>query len=868
MASLHFKTNVQIKSIIGKDLINDDNIAILELVKNSFDADAKRVDISFCNLKNNDDKDESRKYPFTEKTSRIIIRDDGVGMGLSDIDGKWLNIAYSEKKSNSRQYNRMMAGAKGVGRFSCDRLGKFLNLYTKKNGKECFLLKIDWSKFEIDDQEREIQSVDLEYEVLNNIELEKRGISSFEQGVILEIIQLRSNWVRLEDSEWNTEKLTGLKKYLEKLINPNQAFEKNDFGIYLNASEFVSENELKNQNEKFIGKIENTIFQKLDFKTTSIECKSIDDGRIILTTLKDKGEVIFWIKELSDFYPEIQNFKITLYYLNTYAKAFFTKQTGMRSVSYGSVFLFLNGFRIPPYGEEGDDWLKLEQRRSQGYARFISARDLVGQIEILDSDNSFQIVSSREGLVKNDNYEKLVERNGLFYKVLRRLEKYVVDGLNWDSIPDEDKNKVSEIEKKIISGELSEVDLKYQEDAKTKNRRIYESIHSIINATPRKVVELYINEDLIESKIIEEKELAEQEFARLLSDFESKKISGDLLAQILQKKAQESKELGKQLADFSRYTTNEATAKAIAEIQSYKDTIEKQATIIESLQKQLEDKDKEINSNQIAANEKIKEAEQKAKEEEKKAEEARREAQEEKEKREKAEHERDAQLQKNKYLSATRNTSKDVLDLIHTVLISSTNSISLIKTAKLQLADNDLAGLRESLDSFDYDINRIHLLSKMITKADLVLLSESQLIDIENYIKEYFSNYKPKCKVQYHSDIKEVLEKKIPVLDLSIVLDNLVSNSGKADATEFRIDFSREGRTYIVDFTDNGVGVDLDHYTADSIFEEGVTNRRGGSGIGLSTIRERMRENLNGNIIFLGNGLYFTTGATFRLTFE
>ena len=46
---LHFKTNIQLKSSIGKDLINDDNIAILELVKNSFVADAKRVDISFSN---------------------------------------------------------------------------------------------------------------------------------------------------------------------------------------------------------------------------------------------------------------------------------------------------------------------------------------------------------------------------------------------------------------------------------------------------------------------------------------------------------------------------------------------------------------------------------------------------------------------------------------------------------------------------------------------------------------------------------------------------------------------------------------------------------------------------------------------------
>lgn len=54
--NLHFITNVQLKNIIGKDLINNDNIAILELVKNAFDANAKRTDISFVNLKNNDDQ--------------------------------------------------------------------------------------------------------------------------------------------------------------------------------------------------------------------------------------------------------------------------------------------------------------------------------------------------------------------------------------------------------------------------------------------------------------------------------------------------------------------------------------------------------------------------------------------------------------------------------------------------------------------------------------------------------------------------------------------------------------------------------------------------------------------------------------------
>ena len=58
---LHFKTNVQLKSIIGKDLINDDNIAILELVKNSFDADAKQVKVKYLNLKKSDDKEMTYK---------------------------------------------------------------------------------------------------------------------------------------------------------------------------------------------------------------------------------------------------------------------------------------------------------------------------------------------------------------------------------------------------------------------------------------------------------------------------------------------------------------------------------------------------------------------------------------------------------------------------------------------------------------------------------------------------------------------------------------------------------------------------------------------------------------------------------------
>src|ERR1041384_1813289 len=170
MAIVHFKTNVQLKSIIGKDLINDDNIAILELVKNSYDANSPKALIIFKNIKENDDtqlasvgesKDKPDK-PFTSTTSRIIIQDFGVGMDKKDIEDKWINIAYSEKKLQKKKYNRILAGNKGVGRFSCDRLGEYLNLYSRKSNGNIAHLFVDWKEFEVeDDKNLLIQNIDL-----------------------------------------------------------------------------------------------------------------------------------------------------------------------------------------------------------------------------------------------------------------------------------------------------------------------------------------------------------------------------------------------------------------------------------------------------------------------------------------------------------------------------------------------------------------------------------------------------------------------------------------------------------------------------------------------------------------------------------
>ena len=117
MEKLSFKISSGLKNIIGRELITDKIIAIFELVKNSYDAGAQNVEISFIDI-------------YSDNAS-IIISDDGCGMNKSDLINKWLFVAYSEKKYNrNAKYidnlnnSRTYAGAKGVGRFSCDKIGR------------------------------------------------------------------------------------------------------------------------------------------------------------------------------------------------------------------------------------------------------------------------------------------------------------------------------------------------------------------------------------------------------------------------------------------------------------------------------------------------------------------------------------------------------------------------------------------------------------------------------------------------------------------------------------------------------------------------------------------------------------------------
>jgi signal transduction histidine kinase len=430
---LQFKISSALKNIIGSDLISDDFIAVFELVKNSYDAHATKVEITFENIYSDN--------------AKIIIKDNGKGMNYDDIINKWLFVAYSAKKEGTEEdsydyrdkikVKRAYAGAKGIGRFSCDRLGGELYLETVKDEKNSNVetLLTEWDRFEGNLKE-EFVNISVLHETIpeSNYDLG--------HGTILEISKLKSTWGR--------DKLLDLKDSLARLINPNSINKEDNFEIKLIVEEeLLKDQEQKEQNllkvnhEKSpldieqvkyfkiinVPKIKNLVFETLEIKTTKIVSKILDKNKKqIQTSLIEGGKLVYKIIE-DNKYDNLQNVECEIYYLNRSAKVNFFKKMGVRSVEYGHIFVYKNGLRIYPYGDRHEDPLRMDNRKSQGHSRYIGTRESMGYIHINEPNDELRETSSRgDGLIKSKPYFELVD---WFYDNLKRLEKYIIDITDW-----------------------------------------------------------------------------------------------------------------------------------------------------------------------------------------------------------------------------------------------------------------------------------------------------------------------------------------------------------------------------------------------------------------------------------------------------
>lgn len=411
--TLQFKISSALKNIIGSDLISDDFIAVFELVKNSYDAHATKVEITFEDI-------------YSEN-AKIIIRDNGKGMNYDDLIHKWLFVAYSAKKEGTEEdsydyrdkikVKRAYAGAKGIGRFSCDRLGGELYLETIKDEEnpKVETLLTEWDKFEGNLKE-EFVNISVLHETI------PKSNYNLEHGTVLEISNLKS--------EWSKSKFIELKNSLAKLINPNTQVEEDEFTIELIVPDELNNDQKETDYNKIVnGEIQNLIFETLDIKTTKITSKVLDrEKNTIETSLIEGGKLVYKIIE-ENKYENLFNVDCELYFLNHSAKLTFKKRMGVDSVSYGHIFVYKNGLRIYPYGNRYEDPLRMDNRKSQGYNRYLGTRETLGYISINEPNDDLRETSSRgDGLIKSKPYFELVN---WFYDSLKRLEKYIIDITDW-----------------------------------------------------------------------------------------------------------------------------------------------------------------------------------------------------------------------------------------------------------------------------------------------------------------------------------------------------------------------------------------------------------------------------------------------------
>ena len=418
----HFRISSHLKDIIGRDLVTNQFVAVFELVKNAFDAHASRVDVGI-NLDNGE----------------IWIVDDGKGMDADTIRNRWLFVAYSAKADGTEdggistnyrdQINsrRSYAGSKGIGRFSCDTLGESLTLYSRCSDKKPIQqLTVLWKNFEGSSRE-----------LFHDIGVQLKDVSIFPEdapvrtpsssGTVLRIGNLRGGW--------NADEFGRLRQYLAKLIDPFGST--GDTPVYLTiiASHIAQDKICGLQ-----GPVGNDIRDLLSEKTTRIFV-SIRKSKIE-TTLTDRGRTIYRIIEEKG-YQGLDNSEVTMeiYYLNKSAKYNFTRRMGLQSVKYGSVFLFLNQFRVFPIGEEKDDTFGLNRRKQQGTSRYVGTRDIMGRVDVIAPPKMFREASSRDaGLIDDAHVRDLYE--AIRQKGIFRLERYVV-GVTWKDKTDKTRDDAS-----------------------------------------------------------------------------------------------------------------------------------------------------------------------------------------------------------------------------------------------------------------------------------------------------------------------------------------------------------------------------------------------------------------------------------------
>lgn len=424
MANL--RPRARIIRTIGDQLISGPEAAIIELVKNSYDAEASYAKVSF-------------EYSDPEGFS-IVVKDDGHGMTYDDIVDIWLEPATDVKVQErwSKSKSRRLLGAKGIGRFAVSRLGTISLLTSvainKDGHHESSSICVDWSLFSA---EKYLEDIELDVSCA-------RVDDSVPTGVEIKITSLRDNWSK-----------TQLERLILELRRFSQPKDDDEFAVYLDLECFTTENagfhgaqifsEQNNSLDAATDAIESernliqpyVVGRVADYQ---LEGHFAEDGSFSGSFQIQRGDNAIQKIELPPLAISEDeascgpiSIKLNIFDRESESVAHLFERMQLDFAKIGvrrarkiltemsGISIARNGFRIRPYGDPDHDWLGLQAMRVQDPSKKLGSDQVSGYVGIEDEQTSGIVErSSREGLELNDQFRRL---KSLVHNLLPHVEE-------------------------------------------------------------------------------------------------------------------------------------------------------------------------------------------------------------------------------------------------------------------------------------------------------------------------------------------------------------------------------------------------------------------------------------------------------------
>jgi len=463
--------------LLGDQLIRDAGIAVFELVKNAYDADA-----SCCHV-------TMEKIDQDSDTARIIVEDDGDGMDLKTIRNIWLSpgtrnrleqrLSPDPAIARTKKFHRLPLGEKGVGRFAVHKLGNRVELVTRAKESDEVVVTIDWTRFDTDEP---LDTVP--------VTVYKRKPSTFSgnrTGTRIEITDLR-------DRPWTRRRVRALHRAVTSVCSPVEAPESFTASLKLNPdpgewlSGMISPGEaVKIALFRFRGRIEgDQINYDYEFRPPA--------GMDRVERRKAKKRVPFpqpspaghpddlaredeRIVNLGSHRIGVVEFDFSVFDRDRQTLAFMPGDSKtLRDFLdlNGGVRVYRDGVRVYDFGESGNDWLDLGGRRVNVPTRRIGNNQIIGTVRLrLDQSQDLIEKTNREGFVENDAYA-----------MFRRAVKFAISQA--ESERNQDKERIRQAyakprQKEPVLGDLESLrgeieSLRLQGTDKDKLRRAIEQI--------------------------------------------------------------------------------------------------------------------------------------------------------------------------------------------------------------------------------------------------------------------------------------------------------------------------------------------------------------------------------------------------------